>query len=240
VTKGKAGEEIRTLSLDVGGSGIKGMVLDLQGNPLNEKVRIRTPRPATPKAVLKTIAKVIARQPEFNRVSVGFPGVVEFGVVKTAPNLDGDWSDVPLAGEIERLTGKPCRAANDADVQGYGAIEGIGVEMVLTLGTGMGSAIFSNGHLVPNLELGHHPFADGKTYEDLVGDATRKAVGKTQWKRWVKQVINQILPIWNPRRLYLGGGNATKLRMKLPDGVVIIPNVTGILGGIRLWEDEDH
>jgi len=229
-----------TLSLDVGGSGIKGMVLNLEGQPLNEKVRIRTPRPATPVAVLRTMAKVAARQPEFDRVSVGFPGVVEFGVVKTAPNLDGDWSETPLAAEIERITGKPCRAANDADVQGYGAIEGKGVEMVLTLGTGMGSAIFSNGHLVPNLELGHHPFQDGKTYEDLVGEAARKAVGNSQWKRWVKQVIHQILPIWNPRRLYLGGGNSNKLRMKLPEQVVIIPNVTGILGGIRLWEDEGH
>lgn len=236
----KTGEENRTLSLDVGGSGIKGMVLDSQGNPLNEKVRIRTPRPATPKAVLRTIAKVVGKQPEFDRVSVGFPGVVEFGVVKTAPNLDGDWFGVPLADEVGRMTGKPCRAANDADVQGYGAIEGKGVEMVLTLGTGMGSAIFSNGHLVPNLELGHHPLFDGKTYEDLVGDAARKEFGHKQWKRSVKSVIHQILPIWNPRRLYLGGGNATKLRMKLPEAVVIIPNVTGILGGIRLWEDEDH
>lgn len=237
---GETGGDSRTLSLDVGGSGIKGMVLDLDGNPLNKKIRIRTPRPATPQSVLRTIAKVVARQPEFNRVSVGFPGVVEFGVVKTAPNLDGDWSEVPLADEIERLTGKPCRAANDADVQGYGAIEGIGVEMVLTLGTGMGSAIFSNGHLVPNLELGHHPFAEGKTYEDLVGDAVRKEFGKTLWQRSVRKVINQILPIWNPRRLYLGGGNATKLKMKLPDTVRIIPNITGILGGIRLWEDEGH
>jgi len=238
MSNGENSGDIRTLSLDVGGSGIKGMVLDLEGNPLNDKVRIRTPRPATPKAVLRTIGKVATRQPEFDRISVGFPGVVEFGVVKTAPNLDGDWSDVPLADEIEKLTGKPCRAANDADVQGYGAIEGKGVEMVLTLGTGMGSAIFSNGHLVPNLELGHHPFRDGKTYEDLLGDAARKAAGKTQWKRWVKQAIEQILPIWNPRRLYLGGGNASKLRMKLPERVVIIPNVAGILGGIRLWEDE--
>ena len=113
-----------TLSVDVGGSGIKGMVLDVKGEPLNERVRIETPRPATSEAVLSTIVEVAGRQPEYDRVSVGFPGVVQFGIVRTAPNLDGDWADVPLAEEIARRTGKPCRAANDADVQGYGAVEG--------------------------------------------------------------------------------------------------------------------
>ncbi len=229
-----------TLSVDVGGSGIKGMVLDPDGNPRNEKVRVDTPRPARPEAVLQTIAAVAAEQAEFERVSIGFPGVVQFGVVKTAPNLDGDWSDVPLAADVKRLTGKPCRAANDADVQGYGAVEGQGVEMVLTLGTGMGSAIFTNGHLVANLELGHHPFRNGKTYEELLGQAARKKAGNKKWNKRVARAIAQILPIWNPRILYLGGGNAKKLNIDLPQNVKPIPNVAGILGGIRLWEDEDH
>ncbi len=229
-----------TLSIDVGGSGIKGMVLDPDGSPRNEKIRIDTPRPAGPESVLQTIAAVAAEQPEFERVSIGFPGVVQFGVVKTAPNLDGDWSDVPLAAEAERMTGKPCRAANDADVQGYGAVEGKGVEMVLTLGTGMGSAIFTNGHLVANLELGHHPFLKGKTYEELIGQAARKKAGNKKWSKRVARAIAQILPIWNPRILYLGGGNAKKLTIDLPPNVKLVPNVAGILGGIRLWEDEDH
>ncbi len=229
-----------TLSIDVGGSGIKGMVLDPDGNPRNERVRIDTPRPACPQAVLQTIAEVAAEQPKFERVSIGFPGVVEFGVVKTAPNLDGDWSNVPLAAEVKRLTGKPCRVANDADVQGYGVVEGQGVEMVLTLGTGMGSAIFTNGHLVANLELGHHPFRNGKTYEELVGQAARKKAGSKKWNKRVAQAIAQVLPIWNPRILYLGGGNAKKLTLDLPENVKLVPNVAGILGGIRLWEDEDH
>ena len=229
-----------TLSLDVGGSGIKGMVLDPGGTPLNDRVRIETPRPANPQAVLQTIASVAEHQPPFERVSIGFPGVVQFGVVMTAPNLDGVWGGVPLAAEVERITGRPCRAANDADVQGYGAIDGKGVEMVLTLGTGMGAAIFSNGHLVPNLELGHHPLADGKTYEQLVGQSARKDIGNERWSRRVAQVIAQVLPIWNPRILYLGGGNAKELTIELPDNVRIVPNVAGILGGIRLWEDEGH
>ena len=147
---------------------------------------------------------------------------------------------MPLAAEVKRLTGKSCRAANDADVQGYGAVEGKGVEMVLTLGTGMGSAIFTNGHLVPNLELGHHPFRNGKTYEELIGQAARENAGDKKWSKRVARAIAQILPIWNPRILYLGGGNAKKLTIDLPQNVKLVPNVAGILGGIRLWEDEDH
>lgn len=229
-----------TLSLDVGGSGIKGMVLNPAGEPLNEKVRIKTPRPASPAAVLNTIVQVAAQQPEFDRISIGFPGVVEFGVVHTAPNLDGDWSHVPLAAEVEKLISKPCRAANDADVQGYGAIEGRGVEMVLTLGTGMGSAVFTNGHLAPNLELGHHPFSRKKTYEEMLCQEARKRIGNKKWNKRVERAVNLILPIWNPRRLYLGGGNAEKLTFALPEQVRIVSNDAGILGGIRLWEDEFH
>lgn len=229
-----------TLSIDVGGSGIKGMVLDPAGAPRNDKVRIPTPRPAEPEAVMATIAALIEAQPPFTRVAVGFPGVILFGVIHTAPNLDGDWSGFPLAERVEEVAGAPCRVANDADMQGYGAIEGKGVEMVLTLGTGMGAAVFSNGHLVPNLELGHHPFRDGHSYEELVGKAARKAVGDVEWNRRMADVIALVRRIWNPRVLYLGGGNAKHLTIPLPDNVRTVANVTGIIGGIRLWEDELH
>ena len=235
-----ASTEKKTLSIDVGGSGIKGMVLNPDGNPENDKVRIRTPRPATPSAVLETICRVAEQQPEYDRISIGFPGVVEFGITRTAPNLDSDWSGFPLAAEVERAAGKPCRAGNDADVQGYGAIEGRGVEMVLTLGTGMGSAVFTNGHLAPNLELGHHPFSRKRTYEEMLCQAARKRIGKKKWNQRVQRAVNLILPIWNPRRLYLGGGNAEKLTFQLPEQVRIVSNDAGILGGIRLWEDEVH
>ncbi len=112
--------------------------------------------------------------------------------------------------------------------------------MVLTLGTGMGAAVFTNGHLVPNLELGHHPFDNGKSYEELIGQAARKKVGNKKLNKRVRRVIAQILPIWNPRILYLGGGNAKKLTFDLPENVKLILNVAGILGGVRLWQDESH
>lgn len=225
------------LAIDVGGSGVKGMVLAADGTPRNERVRVATPRPADPEAVLAAILAVAAEQPPFARVSIGFPGVVMAGVVHTAPNLDGDWAGFPLAGRVAAALEVPTRAANDADVQGYGAIEGEGVEMVLTLGTGLGSAVFVNGHLVPNLELGHHPFKKKKTYEEYVGEAARKKAGNAAWSDRVREIVEQIQPIWNPRVLYLGGGNAKKLKGELPENVRITENVAGILGGLRLWQD---
>ncbi|NND59806.1 MAG: ROK family protein [Gammaproteobacteria bacterium] len=229
-----------TLSIDIGGSGIKGMVLDTDAKPVNERLRIETPKDADPEAVFTVIGELIAEQPPFDRVSVGFPGIVESGVTRSAPNLDGDWTNIPLAARISDSTGKPCRAINDADMQGYGAIEGAGVEMVLTLGTGMGAAIFTNGHLCPNLELGHHPFEKGLTYEERVGDAARRDAGNKKWSRRVLRVIDQVLPVWNPRVLYIGGGNTKKLTVDLPAGVRRVDNIAGILGGVRLWDDEEH
>ncbi len=232
--------EGNTLSIDIGGSGIKAMVLDRSGEPVTERQRLDTPRPATPEAVLATVAELTGHFGDYERVSVGFPGVVRFGVVSTGVNFDGDWTAVPLAGAISEITGKPCRAANDADVQGYGAIAGSGLEMVITLGTGMGSAMFTNGHLAPNLELGHHPLAEGRTYEEWIGEAARLQLGDEVWKGWVRRAIDTILPIWNPETLFIGGGNARLIDFELPSGVRVVENVAGILGGIRLWEDEDH
>ncbi|MBT8136586.1 MAG: ROK family protein [Gammaproteobacteria bacterium] len=230
----------KTLSIDVGGSGIKGMVLDAKGQPLNDRERITTPKHADAKAVLKVIGKLIALQPEYDRVSVGFPGVVVAGITHSAPNLDGNWHGVPLAERVAELAGKPCRAVNDADMQGYGAVEGHGVEMMVTLGTGLGSAIFTNGHLVPNLELGHHPFEKRKTYEQRLGDKERRKIGNKKWSQRVLRAIGIMLPIWNPRVLYLGGGNTKKLTLEMPGGVQPVDNIAGIIGGVRLWDDEEH
>jgi polyphosphate glucokinase len=109
--------------------------------------------------------------------------------------------------------------------------------MVLTLGTGLGCAIYLDGKYVPNLELAHHPFGNGKTYEEYVGAKAYKKVGKKKWNKRVAEVIEQVLPIWNPRRLYLGGGNAKHLHIDLPANVAITPNIAGLLGGIALWHD---
>jgi polyphosphate glucokinase len=229
---------LRTLAIDIGGSGLKALVLGPDGKALDERRRVKTPKPATPKAVMRALEKLIKPLGDFERVSVGFPGVVEEGVTKSAPNLHPDWAGFNLAEALHQLTKRPVRVLNDAGVQGFGVIEGKGLEMVLTLGTGMGCALYIDGKYVPNLELAHHPFHGGKTYEDYVGQAALDRVGKKKWNKHVERVLQQIQPIWNPRKLYVGGGNARLLDIPLPANVKITENIAGLLGGFALWKDE--
>lgn len=227
----------RTLAIDIGGTGLKALVLGADGRALTERARIETPRPATPSALVPAICKLVAQLGEYDRISIGFPGVVVDGVTLTAPNLHKQWRGFDLAKAVSEQLGRPVRVLNDAGVQGYGVIEGHGVEMVLTLGTGLGCAVYLDGSYVPNLELAHHPFRGGETYEEYVGAKALKSIGKKKWNRRVDKVIAQILPVWNPRRLYLGGGNAKHLTITLPANATITPNIAGLMGGIVLWHD---
>ena len=230
-------EEQKTLTIDIGGSGIKAMVLDAEGNPIKRRTRVRTPRPAKPEPVIKAIVKLAKRQSNFDRVSVGFPGVIRKGVTETAVNLHKDWIGVNLEAALAEKLDKPVRVLNDADIQGFGAISGVGVELVVTLGTGFGSALFLDGKLVPNLEMGHHPFRNGKTYEEHLGSAGLKKAGRKKWQRRVMEAIDALEFLFNYDTLYIGGGNARRLRFDLPSNVKIIPNVAGLLGGIALWRE---
>ncbi len=225
-----------TLSIDVGGSGVKMMILDPVGEPITERLRRKTPDQPTPEVVLKEIVAMAEKIGQFDRVSVGFPGVVEGGVTRTAVNLHDDWAGFDLRGVLAQRLGKEVRVANDADVQGLGVIEGIGVELVLTLGTGIGSALFTDGRLVPNLELGHHPFERGKTYEERMGDQELRKKGKDTWNQRLQRAIVTLDRVFNYRVLYLGGGNARKINITLPENVRTVSNIAGILGGIRLWD----
>jgi polyphosphate glucokinase len=227
----------RTLAVDVGGTGIKVLVLDEAGQGLGNRDRVSTPRPAVPAAIIDVICD-LASHHQYDRVAVGFPGVVRHGVTVTAPNLDPAWHNFSFAAALADRLSKPVRVANDADVQGFGAIIGEDLEMVLTLGTGMGSALFVDGILVPNLELAHHPFADGKTYEQWVGQASLEELGQELWLEWLNKAIVQIRNTFNFDVLYLGGGNARLLDpAKMPPDVRVVPNRAGLLGGIALWTD---
>jgi len=230
--------ELATLAIDIGGTGLKALLLGPDGAPTTERVRVETPRPATTTAVIEVLITLVQPLSGYDRVSVGFPGVVVDGVTHTAPNLDDSWKGFDLAAELGRHLHRTVRVLNDAGVQGYGVITGHGVEMVLTLGTGLGCALYHDGVYVPNLELAHHPFRRGKTYEEYVGAKAMKKVGKKRWNKRVARVIAQVLPIWNPRALYLGGGNAKHLKIELPPEVTIVSNTAGLLGGIALWKDE--
>jgi polyphosphate glucokinase len=229
---------VRTLAIDIGGTGLKALILGADGTALTDRVRVDTPRPATPEAVLTALFQLIEPLGAFDRVSVGFPGVVMEGVTKSAPNLHETWRGFDLARVIADKTGSPTRVLNDAGVQGFGVIDGKGLEMMLTLGTGMGCALFIDGKYVPNLELAHHPFRGRKTYEQYIGAKALDKVGKKKWNKRVLKVVRQIEPVWNPRKIYLGGGNAKHLKIKLPANVKVTSNIAGLLGGVALWREE--
>lgn len=227
---------IQTLAVDIGGSGIKVMVLDEEGTPLGERDRLATPQPAYPEPVLLLI-ETLAKDKAFDRVSVGFPGVVRHGVTATAANLAPEWIGFDLATALTERLNKPTRVINDADMQGLGAIAGQGVELVITLGTGFGSALFVDGKLVPNLEMGHHPFRKGETYEQQLGRAALDAVGKKKWNERLQKAIATLENLFNYDTLYIGGGNTNRISFELPPRVKIVPNVLGLLGGIALWKE---
>jgi len=228
----------RTLAVDVGGSGIKSQVLDARGAPLGERLRLRTPKQATPKQILAIIADLARAQGAFDRASVGFPGVVKQGVVYTAANLGPGWKAYPLAKALVKTLKRPVRVANDADVQGLGVVGGHGVELVVTLGTGFGSVIFVDGHRI-HLELGHHPFRKGRTYEEELGHKALKKRGRQRWNRLLREAIGDLRDAFGFDHLYLGGGNTDAIDFKLPSDVSIVKNEEGLLGGIALWRDRD-
>ncbi|QZZ18687.1 ROK family protein [Leptothermofonsia sichuanensis E412] len=227
---------LQTLTVDIGGSGIKVMVLDAAGNPVVDRDRRETPQPAKPEAVIDVVLQLAADK-TFDRVSVGFPGVIKQGVTMTAANLDLDWIGFDLADTLSHRLGKPVRVINDADMQGLGAVSGQGVELVITLGTGLGSALFLNGVLIPNLELGHHEFRKGQTYEEQLGRAALDRDGKKKWNDRLLKAIASLQNLFNYDTLYIGGGNTKHIMVELPANVRVVPNVSGLLGGIALWRD---
>lgn len=228
---------IRTLAVDIGGSGIKTIVLNEVGEAVTERNRVPTPDRAKPDPVIEAIASLAHEQGEFDRVSVGFPGVVRHGIIYTAVNLHPNWVEFNLEKALSETLEKPVRVCNDADIQGLGAISGVGVELVITLGTGFGTALFVDGRLVPNLEGGHHQFRKGETYEEQLGRAALEKVGKKRWNKRLQKAIESLENLFNCDRIYIGGGEAKKITIDLPEYVTIIPNISGLLGGIALWKD---
>lgn len=224
-----------TLAVDIGGTGLKMLCLSSEGKPTTERLRVPTPDPPTPERLLTALDQLRLQMPKFDRVSVGYPGVIKQGVVLTAVNLHPAWVGYPLEAALRKRWKAPVRVANDAAIQGYGAITGKGVEMILTLGTGMGSAIYVDGHCVP-LELGHHPWLK-KTYEDYLGRRGLKKYGAKKWNKLLRKAIAQTSATFNWDHLYLGGGNTKLVVMKPRKDLTIVSNMDGLLGGVALWRD---
>lgn len=231
----------RILAIDVGGTGLKAAILNTEGEMLTERFRVETSHPVSADGLLEALVKLVEPLAGFDYVSVGFPGVVRNGKIITAPNLGTEeLGGFDIAASLQERLGKPVRVINDADMQGFGAIEGKGLEMVITLGTGFGSALFMDGELAPHLEIAHLPFRKDKTYDQQIGDKARKKVGKKEWNRRVKRAMSTLRILTNFDKLYIGGGNADRITFELDPDVKIISNECGVRGGAWLWRERKN
>jgi polyphosphate glucokinase len=234
ITPGGSGQKI--LSIDIGGSNIKAVSLDAAGQNLTEYEKLATPVPATPERVMVVIEQLAQRLTGYDKISAGFPGYVKDGVVHTAPNLGTDyWKQTNLAQMLAARLGKPAKVVNDADMQGLGIASGKGFEIVATLGTGFGTAFLKDGVLLPHIEVGQHPVSKDRTYDQYIGDKAMLEAGEEKWNRRMQKVLDLLKSTFNYDRLYLGGGNAKKIKFQLDENVTMATNRDGIKGGARLW-----
>ena len=250
--------EPSTLAVDCGGSGIKASVLDAAGTLHVPAVRVPTPYPLSPQRLAETIARIAAGMPPAQRATVGVPGMIRHGVVVATPHyvtrsgprsavlpeLQAAWAGCDLQALLGDRLGVPTLVLNDAEVHGAGVVSGTGLELVLTLGTGLGSALFDGGRLAPHLELSHAPVRRATTYDAWLGEHERARLGDALWSRRVRRAVDGLRPVFLWDRLYLGGGNSRRLRApsleRLGDDVVVVPNQAGIVGGVRAWELVDR
>ncbi|HTH97096.1 MAG TPA: ROK family protein [Stellaceae bacterium] len=232
--------DIRILAIDIGGTGLKASVLDRSGKMLVDRVRMDTPHPCSPEVMVDSLVRLVTPLSSFNRIAIGFPGVVRDNKVLTAPHFDtGQWVGFALADVLSnRLGGHPAKMINDAEMQGLPVISGKGLELVLTLGTGAGTGLFRDGEIMPHMELAHHPVQGRKTYNDYIGDEALKKIGKKRWNKRVAKVLGYLHELLHQDRLYVGGGNARHVAVELPPNTTVISNDAGITGGARLWVGE--
>ncbi len=220
----------------MGGTGIKASILDARGQMIVKRVRLDTPYPCPPKVMVRSLIALVQPLPSFDRVSVGFPGYVRDNRILTAPHFgDRVWGGFNLAEALKARFGKPVRIFNDADMQGFAAVRGVGVELVVTLGTGVGTGLFRNGELMPHIELAHHPVHNCKDYNSYLGTAAFRKIGSKRWNRRVKRVLKILHCLFQPDKIYIGGGNSENIRFVLGPRLQIISNRDGILGGFIAW-----
>lgn len=239
-----------TLCIDIGGTGLKAALVNLDGEMVSERVKIKTPYPCPPERLVESLMRLVDGIGEYDRVSVGFPGLVRNGIVNNIPSLsraayDGDtdpelyarWKGYDLGSALQGAFAKPLRLANDADVQGSAVIEGKGFEFVMTLGTGIGTAVFQDGMLIPHLELSHALFRTDTDFDAAIGNVARKRIGNERWVKRVLKAIEVFDGFLFFDRCHIGGGNATRLaEVELPERCRLVSNTAGLLGGVRLWD----
>jgi len=236
---------MEVLGIDIGGSGIKGAPVDTNtGMLLAERYRLATPKPATPDAVGKTISSIVQHFKWEGQIGIGYPGVIRHGHTLTAANVSDKWIGLDARAHLEEATCCAVTLINDADAAGlaevrFGAGKGRrGVILILTLGTGIGTALFTDGLLVPNTELGHLEL-NGKEAEKWASDAARSRKNLS-WKKWAKRLnvyLERMSAYFWPDLIILGGGVSKRTRNYLPYLTVdvdIVPavlrNEAGIIG----------
>ena len=243
-----------TLAIDCGGGGIKGAVLDESGTMRAQPVRVPTPYPFPPSLFVETLAGLATQLPRADRVTVGLPGMIRHGVVITTPHyvtrsgphtrvvpdLVDLWHGFDARTALSEAFGLPTMVLNDAEVHGAGVVAGQGLEVVLTLGTGLGCAIFDGGHLAPHLEISQAPVRWGLSYDEYIGEHERRRLGDALWSRRALRVIDALRPVFVWDRLYIGGGNSRHITpttvARLGDDTVIVPNTVALIGGARVWQ----
>lgn len=229
----------RTLVIGIAAADLEVVLLDPAGVPVSECVRTELSSDSPPGAVLPALWDLVETLGEFDRISVGFPGEVVDGVTTTVGMLDDRWRDFALATSLATFSLRPARVANGAELLRHAVIRGTGVELVLTLGSGLGSALFCDGRAVPGFELAHHQLRKGNTYAEYVAGGAIDRVGKRKWNKRVRRMIEEVLPVWNPRRLYLAGRNAKYVQAPLPELVELVSPTAVLVGGIALWRGAD-
>jgi polyphosphate glucokinase len=256
-TPEKAPEHPFTLAIDVGGTGLKASVLSKDGSMVADRVKVATEYPLPPtgdNGLVAALANLVKPLPPADRASCGFPGMVRSGHVLSAPHfvtkkgpgtevdpeLSKAWSDFDLATALTNALAMPTKVANDADVQGAAVVTGHGLELVITLGTGFGTAVFMDGNLLPHIELAHHPFRKDETYNEQLGELGRKKAGDKHWNHRVRDAIACLDALFFFDHLFIGGGNAKRIDRddlgEILERITVVDNTAGILGGIKLWE----
>jgi len=208
----------KVLGIDIGGSGIKGAIVNTKTGELKKKrYRLETPDPATPGAVVQAISEITAHFKWNGLIGIGFPGVVQNGVVQTAANIDKQWIDENIHKIVSEACGCPVYAFNDADAAGFAEMKfgagkkHKGVVLLITVGTGLGTVMFAEGKLVPNLELGHI-ILHGDDAEKYASDASRKEEDLT-WEEWAarfNEYLTRLEFLTWPDLIIIGGGASKK------------------------------
>ena len=246
--------KVTTLTVDCGGTGIKASVLDKGGKVLIDFPYFKTPYPLSPSKLISIINDFVKADNRIKRVTVGLPGMIRGGKVIVIPHyvnasgprgvvdphLKKAWYGFDMQSMLKKKLKLPTLVLNDAEVHAAGVITGTGLEIVMTLGTGLGFAVFHGGKLSPHFELSHATVRRNTTYDTWIGERERKRMGNTFWSRRVRLMVSELRPVFLWDRLYIGGGNSHNIVQRdlllMGDDVVIVPNSAGVSGGVRAWQ----